>query len=383
MKKIISVLIVLFLGVLGLRLYRVLTSKPQPSLAELQKISGIPVDVFIVDPQPSSKEVIFTGTIGSEEEANISAKIGGRVAAVNADTGMLVKARQILVVIDDSQLKIQRNQIQNQIMMAQANVDSLKIQLDDAARDVKRMEELYKENVISQKQLEGYQLKLETVKKSYDSAQKNLQVVMDNLQLINTQIDDCIVRAPFDGIIGNKRVEVGEIVGPGQILMTLYNIEKLDAQMKVPEVYIPSIKKGLDAKIEVDALGNETFYGKIIKISGAPEPKTRMFVVHISFFKKDPRLKPGMFARAKIVIDRKSNALIIPSQAIFEQEGKKFVYIVENQQAKKVEITTGQESNGKIEILSGLSAGDHVIISGKENLSPGTKVNVSNQLHSQ
>lgn len=383
MKKIFFSVLFIFIVIFGLRLHQALTLKPHPGLGELQKKTGIPVDVFIVKPQHFSNEISVTGIIGSEEEANISAKIGGRVMSVNANAGMFVNRNQKLLVIDDSQLRIQKIQIQNQIMMVQANVDSIKIQIDDAEKDFKRMEELYKENVISQKQLEGYQLKLETLKKSYESAQKNLQVVMDNLQLINTQIEDCIVKAPFDGIIGNKRVEIGEIVGPGQVLMTIYNTDKLNAQMKVPEVYIPRIKKGQDAELEVDALGNQTIHGKVIKMSGAPDPKTRMFIVYISLPYKNSQLKPGMFVKARIITDRKNNVFIIPAQAVIEEAGKKFVFIVEDKQAKKVEVITGQNTNENIEILSGISTGNRIVISGKENLSSGTNVNIITEVSSQ
>ncbi|MCX7705992.1 MAG: efflux RND transporter periplasmic adaptor subunit [bacterium] len=383
MKKIFFLILFLFLIIFAFRLHQTLTVKPTPSISELQKEAGVPVEVLVVRAQKFSREILVTGTVGSEEEANIAPKIGGRVISVNAEPGMQVTKKQVLVVIDDSQLQIQKAQIQNQIMMVQANVDSIKIQIDDAVRDVRRMEELYKENVISQKQLEGYQLKLETLRKNYEAGQKNLQVVMENLQLINTQIEDCIIRAPFDGIIGNKRVEIGEMVGPGQVLMTIYNTKKLNAQMKVPEVYIPQIKKGQDVEIEIDALGQETIIGKVTKISGAPDPKTKMFIVYISLPSRDTLIKPGMFVKGRIIITRKNNTFIIPAQAIFEEAGKKIVYIVKNQVVHKTEITVGQEINGKIEVLSGLSNGDLVVISGKENLSSGTKVTIINEISSQ
>ncbi|MCM8764845.1 MAG: efflux RND transporter periplasmic adaptor subunit, partial [Candidatus Omnitrophica bacterium] len=338
MKKISALIIVLLLLIFAFRLYHKLTEKPAPSLSELQKKTGIPVDVFVVKPQGHSNEVTVVGTIGADEEANISAKIPGRVVSVNADAGIFVRKGQTLITIDDSQFKIQKTQIQNQILMAQANLDAINIQMLDAQKDVKRMEDLYKEGVISQKQFESYHVKLETLQKNYDSSQKNLQVIKDNLRLIDIQIDDCVIKAPFDGIIGNKRVEIGEVVGPGQILMTIYNIRKLNAQMKVPEIYIPKLKTGQDAEVEIDALGEEKVNGKITKISGAPDPKTRMFIVYVSLPFVNPLIKPGMFAKAKITINQKNNVLIVPEEAVFEEAGKNYIYIVENNQAKKVEV---------------------------------------------
>lgn len=376
MKKILAIVVILFLLIFAFRLYHKLTQKAAPGLSQLQKETGIPVDVFVIKPQEHSNEVIVVGTTGADEEANISAKIPGRVVSVNADAGMFVKKGQNLVTIDDSQLKIQKIQIQNQILMAQANLDAINIQMLDAQKDVKRMEELYKEDVISQKQFEGYQVKLETLQKNYESAQKNIQIIKDNLRLIDIQINDCVIEAPFDGIIGNKRVETGEVVGPGQILMTIYNIKKLNAQMKVPEIYIPKLKTGQNVEVEIDALGEEKVNGKITKISGAPDPKTRMFIVYVSLPFANPLIKPGMFAKARIIVNRKDNAFIVPEEAVFEEAGKNYIYIVENNKAKKVEVKTGQNFAGKIELESGVSAGDKVVASGKENLSSGSRVKI-------
>ncbi len=383
MKKLIVPGLILFLIILGLRIYQKISEKPAPGISQLQKEAGIPVDVFIVKKQSIFDEIVLTGAVGSEEEANISSKIPGRVISVDADTGMSVKAKQTLVIIDDSQLKIQKMQIQNQILVAQANMDAIKIQINDAERDLNRMEELYKENVISKKQLEGYQVKLETLQKNYESAQKSLQVVKDNLKLIDIQIEDCIVRAPFDGIIGNKRVEMGEIVGPGQVLMIIYNTKKLNAQMKIPEAYVPKLKYGQNVQLELDAFEGKTITGKITKISGTPDPKTRMFIVYISLPFADSVIKPGMFAKGTVAIDKKTDTIMIPEKAVFEESGKKFVYIVENGRAKKIEVKLGEYSNGSVEIKSGLSDGNMVVVFGKENLSPDSRVQIITQINSQ
>lgn len=380
MKKIFIAVALIFIIIFGIRLYQEIKKAPPLNISTLQEKSGIPVDVITVEPQNFSEEILVTGTIGSEEEANISTKIPGRVVAVYADAGMYVKANQVLAVIDETQLKIQKAQIQNQILIARTNLETIKIQIDDARRDVNRMEELYKEGAISKKQLEGYQLKLDTLNKNFEAAQKNLKVVEDNLQLINTQIDDCTIKAPFDGIIGNKWVEIGEIVNPGQILMTIYNTGKLNAQMKVPEVYIPQIKKGQSAEIKLDAIGDRNLTGKITKISGSPDPKTRMFTVYVSIPGLPNNVKPGMFATGRITTKTQKNIFLIPGEALIQEGDENFVYIVDNNIAKKVKVVTGQQINGNIEIVSGLSKGDKVVTTGKENLSPESIVKIISEI---
>jgi len=383
MRKIIAIVIVVFILIFGFRLYKKITTKIPPGLSEIQKQAGVPVEVSEVKSETFTDYISLTGTIGSDEEAKISTKIPGRVTGVYAQEGMSVNKNQVLITIDDLQLKIQKSQIENQIIVAQSNIDTIKLQLDDAERDLRRMEQLFKENAISQKQLESYQLKLDTLKNNYQSAIKNLQIVKDNLKLIETQIDDCVIRAPFSGIIGIKNVEIGEIVAPGQVLMTLFNTGKLNVQIKTPENYLPEIKTGQDVIIEIDALEGKKINGKIKKISGSPDPKTRMFIVYASLpvIPKDAR--PGMFVNAKIVTRTKQNTIVIPQQAIFKENDKTFVYVVDSDKAKKVEVVTGEKTDDTVEIISGLKTGEKVIISNLENLSDGTMIKITERENNQ
>ena len=383
MKKIVALVVIIFLVIFGFRLYKKITTKISPGLSEIQKQSGVPVEVSEVRYETFSEYIMLTGVIGSDEEAKISTKIPGRVTGVYADEGMIVAKGQSLITIDDLQLKIQKSQVQNQIVVAQSSIDSIRLQMDNAERDFKRMEQLFSDNAISQKQLENYQLKLDTLKKNYESAVKNLQIVKDNLKLIETQIDDCTIRAPFSGIIGSKNVEIGEIVAPGQVLMTLFNTNRLNAQIDVPENYLPEIRIGQDVIIIVDAMDGKELNGKIKKISGAPDPKTRMFTVYVSLPAVPTSTKPGMFIHGKIISKIKQNAIVIPQQAVFQENNKSFVYVVDSGKAKKIAVTTGDKTDDSIEIISGLNPGGKVITSNLENLSQGTMIKITNAENNQ
>ncbi|MGC8805520.1 MAG: efflux RND transporter periplasmic adaptor subunit, partial [Candidatus Ratteibacteria bacterium] len=364
-------------------LYKKITTKVPPGISEIQKQTGVPVEIADVKSETFTQSITLTGVVGSDEEANISTKIPGRVTGVYADEGMVVNQGQILLTIDDLQLKIQKSQVQNQIVVAQTNVDTIKLQLNDAEKDLKRMEQLFKENAISQKQLENYQLKLDTLKNNYESAIRNLQVVKDNLKLIETQIDDCTIRAPFSGIIGIKNVDIGEIVTSGQVLMTLFNTNKLNVQIKVPENYLPEIKVGQDIIIEIDATNGKQIIGKVKKISGSPDPKTRMFIVYASLPGNHRDARPGMFVHAKIIIRTKQNAIVVPQQAILQENNKTFVYIVDANKAKKIEVVTGDRTDDTIEIISGLKPGEKIITSNLENLSQGTIIKITERESNQ
>jgi len=383
MRKTVTVIVIVVVLIFGFRLYKKITTKVPPGLSEIQKQTGVPVEIADVKSETFTQSITLTGIIGSDEEANISTKIPGRVTGVYADEGMTVNKGQTLATIDDLQLKIQKSQVQNQIIVAQTNIDTIKLQLNDAERDLQRMEQLFKENAISQKQLESYQLKLNTLKNNYESAIKNLQVVKDNLKLIETQIDDCTIRAPFSGIIGIKNVDIGEIVTPGQVLMTLFNTNKLNVQIKVPENYLPEIKMGQDVIIEIDAANGRQIIGKVKKISGSPDPKTRMFIVYASLPGSPKDARPGMFVHAKIITRIKQNAIVIPQQAIFQENNKTFVYIVDANKAKKIEVVTGDNTDDTIEIISGLKPGEKVITSNLENLSQGTIIKITERESNQ
>lgn len=379
------------LTVVGLRIAHKLAEEPPLSLAQIQQREGIPVEVVEVRPDSITSFLAVTGVVGSEEEAYLSSKMGGRISKIYKDIGDTVKKGEKLVDIDTSQLEIQKTQAENQLRIAERSLNQVRIRLEDARKDLERIQNLFRKKAISKKELERFELKFQTVEQQYETALAQLEVARDNLMIIETNIRDSSVFAPFDGIVGTKKAEAGEIVAPGQVILSLYNLAKLNAQVQVAESDLVHLKVGQEVEVKLDAFPEERFKGKVLKISGAPDPNTRRFDVHIAFEKVPSGIKAGFFLQAEILTGKRENILTIPIQALIKEvspalkvdrqassaEGLEyFVFIVKNDRAKKQRVELGERIEEKVEIISGIETGDRVITFGKENVTAGSLVKI-------
>jgi len=376
MKKIIITAVVLFFVILGYRIILKVKYKPSPSLTEIQKQQGQPVEVKEIIPCDISSYIFISGIVGSEEESLLSSKTGGRILKIHKDIGDIVRKGEKLVSIDTSQLEIEKIKAHNNIKIVQNQINQIKNQLDNARKDLTRMRNLFREKVIAQKQLENYKLSFDTIKEQYETSFLQLQVAKENLRIIETNIKDTSVYAPFAGVIGERRAGVGEVIGSEEVIFSLYNIKKLNGQVSVPGGYIPLLRLGQKAEITIDAFPERPVTAKINKIGGASDPTTKLFKIHLVFESNPEFLKPGFFFKGKILTESKKNVLTVPIQALIQEGKEYFVFTVKDHTADKKPVSPGLRNEGVIEIVSGLDSGDKVVIFGKEKISSGSRVKV-------
>ena len=376
MRKIVITVVVLFFIILGYRIILKVKYKPPPSLTEIQKQQGQPVEAQEIRPCDISSYIVISGIVGSEEEALLSSKTGGRILKIYRDIGDIVRKEEKLVSIDTSQLEIEKIKAHNNIKIVQNQINQIKNKLDNAEKDLTRMRNLFKEGVIAQKQLENYKLSFDTIKEQHETSLLQLQVAKENLRIIETNIKDASVYAPFAGIIGERKAGVGEVIGSEKVILSIYNIKKLNGQVSVPGQYVPFLRLGQTAEITVDAFPERSITAKISKIGGASDPTTKLFKIHLVFESNPEFLKPGFFFKGKILTESKKNVLTVPVQALIQEGKEYFVFTVNDHTAEKKLVSPGLRNEGRVEIVSGLDSGDKVVIFGKEKISSGSRVKV-------
>ena len=378
MKKLaIVVIILLFLGVLTVRLVQKFTAKPSKSLSEIQEDKGIPVEIEQVQPGSISQFINITGDVSSEDAVMLSSKMGGRINAIYFNIGEVVCKGDKLVLIETPDLELEKAQVWNQMKIAQNNINSALAQLENARKDKERMSRLYREQAISKKQLENYELAFRTTRQQYEAALTQMNVLQGDFLIIQTDIKDSSVYAPFSGIVGNKLADVGTVVGERQDILSFYNLEKLDGLVQIPEQYLAYVKVGQPLELTINAFPSHPLRAKISKISGAPDGASRQFNVRVDFESKPKFLRPGLFFKGRIAVQRKDNVLIVPMQALM-LEGEKYTLFIVNDRniVEKKTVAIGIESDGMAEIVSGIEKGDKVIVFGKENVIEGSKVQI-------
>lgn len=310
---------------------------------EIISIETTPVKVMKIE-----RTLDFSGTIMAWREANLGAQTPGRIEKIYVKEGDEVKEGDLLVQMDDAQLTQAR------------------IQYEISRQDYERMKPLFDEGSISQQQFDK-------VKAGYETAKSAYELILRNTQL----------RAPFSGIVTAKRMNEGEvfILAPSAqgapSIINLMQIDFLKVLVNVPESDFPQVRLNQSAKIEVDIYPEKVFAGTVSRVDPAINPVTRTFTVEIKIPNSNKILRPGMFARVKIKTGE-VEAIFVPRSALIKQLGSNifYVYIAENNTAKRRDVNLGLELNEWVEIKSGLNPEDQLIIKGLGRLKNGSPVKI-------
>jgi len=273
--------------------------------------------------------------------------------------------------------------ISTDIMVAQAegNITAAENAYEQAKKSSKSQadaaEGAYEQALISQSltywnninSMEMAEAQIKLVNKSIEQAEIQLELANINLELVKTELDNFQVYAPFDGIVFNSNFNVGETAGPGVAAISIMSSDFI-IRSDINETDITKLETGQEVALTLDAYMDLEFKGTITKISQLPNNIAGIVSYEIEVTPEDPAkeyLKPGFSANLNITVSKMENILYVPLQAVYEEDGKSYVdVLMEENEAKKVEITTGNFNYDYIEVKSGLSEGDIVIISGLE-----------------
>ena len=288
----------------------------------------------------------FSGTLFSEKSANIAPDVAAKVLKYAVKKGDYVHKGDVLAIMDSTQF-------------VQA-----KAQYESAAKSYRRMLKLKETGTIDQQSFDQVEAGYIAAKAAYEFMKGNYEV-----------------KAPFDGFITEKIKNVGEVYLPmsftptGPAILRLVNIDYLKVKLRVSDKDISKIKMGQKAIITVESYPDQQFEGKVSFVSQEADAMSGMFTVEIAINNKDHKLKPNQFVNVSIIIEEQKDALVIPKGALIK---KSVVFIVNNNIAEKRIVKTGIESEDEIQVVSGVSEGETVIISGNVGLKDGTKVLIKN-----
>jgi HlyD family secretion protein len=309
-------------------------------------------------------KALAVGTIEPEIEISVKSKVSGVVRHIFVDVGQHVKAGQPLLEVKPDPTPLELADAKRQAQLAQVDVDNLK-------KDRSRQEILFKNKLISDKEYEDFQ-------RGYDAAELRLKMASEHLALMesgkvtigDTEIES-IVKAPIDGYVLNRSIEVGDPVTPqtsymeGTVLMKMANMERLLFKGTVDEIDVGKMKEGMEVEIKVGALPTDTVKGVLRKIWLKAEKKENATVFPIEILipgAKSTTLRAGYSANANIIIQKKDNVLTVPERVVTFRNDSSFVKVAlgPNKDEEKL-IKTGLSDAINIEVVSGLKEGDEVL----------------------
>jgi RND family efflux transporter MFP subunit len=312
----------------------------------------IPVEVSNVSRGDISAYYANTATLEAEREATIVARVRGIVREIYVEEGDQVKAGQVIAKIEDDQYRIEATR-------AKATLDRLQ-------NDFNRNKELYEKNLIAAEAYQNSQYEYESQKAAYELAQLNFE---------HTSI-----KSPISGVISQRFVKVGNMIGTDQQVYRVTDFSPLQAILHIPEHEMAKIRKDQKAELRVDALPNQTFSGHVERISPVVDSETGTFKATVYVEETKDMLRPGMFGRVKIVYDTRQNTQMIPKSAVMSQDLAQSVYVIKDSLAFKKQIRTGYTNGVNIEVVDGLEDGEMVVTIGQGSLQDSSQVNVITNL---
>jgi membrane fusion protein (multidrug efflux system) len=375
-------------------------SGERTSAAAPPEPAPVAVRVATVQSQAIDRFLRVTGSISADERADVAAEIGGRVIGTPIERGTHVKAGAELIRVsateaDASLREAQANAAQLEARLGLSggqefdaarvpDVLTARASLDFAEADFNRIKALLDQKVVSQAE---YDQKLTTVnaaRQQYQLAQNVAQQSYRTLQAARARVDlarkasaDTIVRAPFDGIVAERLVGTGDYVQKATKVATVVRIDPVRVELTVPEQYLSQVSTGQAVRLSVDAYPNEIFPAKVRFVSPALKSDQRALTVEAVARNADGRLKPGLFATALLQQPSPAPALLVPVSAVETVAGTSRVYVVgAGGKAEERIVTLGEKLGDRIELASGVKAGEKVAANPRGKLADGVCVQV-------
>jgi len=321
------------------------------SKAVAAKKKTVTTPYVIVEKQKSArvKDVIEAlGTGIAKEAVDITAIVTAKVVLVNFNDGDTVEKDALLISLDDDK--------------EQALKDQAQINIAEQEREMLRIEKLVKGKAVSQK--------------TYDEQKTSLARSKTELDIVNVQIADRHLKAPFKGRLGMRLVSPGDLVTPGTKITTIDDISQIHVDFSIPEKYFAVLEKGREVEVTNAAYPGIVFKGVLTAISPRINQQTRMVEARATIDNKDARLRPGMMFTVRVDMGE-PETLMIPERAITSLGEIQSVYLYMPQgHVVKREVKLGRRKDGKVEVISGICSGDAIVVEGVAKLIDGMKVNL-------
>ena len=360
--------------------------------------SAIAVATATAVEQPITRFVEVTGTLTAEEQAEVAAEVSGRVVATPVERGSRVSEGSELVRITDVEVRAQAQEAEANTGQIEARlgltdggrfeidrvpeVANAKAAYDLAQADFERAQMLLDRKLLPQADFDRNRTQREAAQRQYDIARnsaeqqyQSLLAARARLTLAQKALTDTVVRAPFEGLIEQRLVSIGDYVTRGTKVASVIRINPLRVELTVPGQYLSEVAAGRAVTLEVDAFRGRTFTGRIRYVSPVLRTDTRALVVEAVVPNDSGQLKPGLFATAKIEQASETPAVLVPASALINVTGAARVYLIKaDDTAEERLVTTGQVLGDLVEITSGLKAGDTVATSNVAQLTDGARV---------
>ena len=355
----------------------------------------VPVEVAVVTERAAGTQATVlnaTGYVTARRRATVSSKITGKVMEVNVEEGMRVAEGQVLARLDDSTARAALVLAEAQLEASRRAVTELEVRLDEAGTTLGRREQLIVDGLASQADVDQARAEVDSLAARIDAAESQVTVAERQIELRRTDLDDTVIRAPFGGVVVTKDAQPGEMVSPVSAgggftrtgICTIVDMASLEIEVDVNESYINRVRENQDVTAVLDAYPDWDIPARVITTVPTADRQTATVLVRIAFRELDPRILPDMGVAITFLgeaavepAEADKPVTLVPRLAVRTRDGQSWVYVVVGSRVERRPIVTEGADGDRLEVASGLQAGERVVMSPPDILADGALVATS------
>jgi RND family efflux transporter MFP subunit len=327
-----------------------------------------------------------SGYVVAQRKAALGSKVTSRLVFLGVEEGNKVKEGQVIARLENEDVSAARNRAKANIGVASATLDQAEAELEDAAASFKRNQELLARKMVARSEFDTAEARYKRTLAAVATSKATLQASRAALAEADVQLDYTLIKAPFDAVVLTKNADIGDIITPlgaaanaRASVITIADLNSIQAEVDVSESNIDQVKVGQPCEIQLDALPDTRFRGKVHMIVPTADRSKASVMVKIAFVDKDPRILPEMsakvaFLQREIAPEERQPVTAIPATAVREQDGKSVVYAARGEQAVATPVQLGRRFADFAEVTTGLQVGDRIVVEPGDNIKDGAKL---------
>ena len=355
-------------------------------------LPAVSVDVTTISqfyPSQSMSLLNASGYIVAQRKASVASKVTGRLVALMVEEGSKIKEGDVIARMENIDVSAVRDQVAANLNITHATLEQTRADMDNARKEYERYKQLVTKDYVSRSDYEAVETRYRRAAQGVKAAEAVVHAGEAALKNAEASLDYTLIRAPFDAVVLTKNADIGDIVTPigaaanaKAAVVSIADMNSLQVEVDVSETSITTIRVGQPCDIQLDALPDTRFRGEVCAIVPTVDRSKATVLVKVRFLDKDRRMLPDMSAKVSFLPRKLAPAEMKPRlaasrSALIDRNGRTFAYLLEGNRVRETPVRVGATFGDMVEILSGLKAGDRVVVNPPKGLKDGSRIKVA------
>jgi len=318
--------------------------------------------------------VTVVGNLIGQSTVDVVPRVAGRLESIGVQLGDRVTRGQVVAKIEDREIRQQISQAEAGLAVNQANVSQRENDVRVRQTTLDRTREMFERGLTAKQNLEDAEAQFNAAQSQVLVARSQQAQTAARIDELKITLSNTSVASPVDGFVSRRNLDVGAFAGANTVILSVVDIATVRLVANLVEKDFKRVQAGVEAQVEVDAFPGEYFRGQVSRVAPVFDPATRTATMEIEVPNPGFRLKPGMYARVRLTVERRPNTLTVPRNALVDSEGRRGIFLLDGDTARFQSVTTGLQDAELVEVLDGLADGQQVVTTGALALRDGDRV---------